>query len=510
MEAHTAAGDRIAELFRVSDLKCLSAVKPARRTTSNRRWVLVLLLSAVPTLAQTYDLVIRNGRVIDPESRLDAVRHIGIRAGKVAAISEAQLSGKEVIEAGGLVVAPGFIDLHSHGQDMENDRYKAMDGVTTALELEVGGGDIEKWYAERAKRALINFGASVGHIPIRMRVMRDPNPGLLPSGPAAHRAATEEEITEIKRSVERGLLSGAVGVGFGIQYTPAASRWEVLEAFRVAGRFKAPVFVHIRHMGSSEPASALNALQEAIASATVTGAPLHIVHITSSGLNSTSQLLQTIAEARARGVDITTECYPYTAAMTELQSAMFDEGWQKMLGIGYGDLEWTATGERLTAETFQKYRRTGGMVIMHMIPEQIVLEAVRSPLTMIASDGMIKDGKGHPRGSGTFARVLGHYVREKQAISLTDAIRKMSLMPAQRLEAWIPEMKNKGRIRPGADADLTIFDAARVTDTSTFREPAKYSAGIEFVLVGGVSVVKGGKLQEASAPGMAVRAKRQP
>jgi dihydroorotase len=508
MEDHTAAADRNPKR-RLRDPNCLPAEKPARETSINRRWVLVLLLSAVPAWAQTYDVVIRNGRVIDPESSLDAVRNIGISAGKVASVSEAQLSGKEVIDARGLVVAPGFIDLHSHGQDQENDRYKVMDGVTTALELEVGGGDIEKWYAERGKRALINFGASVGHIPIRMRVMRDPNPGLLPSGPAAHRAATDEEITEIKRSLERGLLLGGIGIGFGIQYTPAASRWEILEAFRVAGRFKAPVFVHIRHMGSNEPASALNALQEAIAGAAVTGAPLHVVHITSSGLNATSHLLQTIAEARARGVDITTECYPYTAAMTELQSAMFDEGWQKMLGIGYGDLEWTATGERLTAETFQKYRRTGGMVVMHMITEQVVLEAVKSPLTMIASDGMLSGGKGHPRGSGTFARVLGHYVRETRTISLMDAIRKMTLMPAQRLETWIPEMKNKGRIRVGADADLALFDAARVTDTSTFREPAKYSAGIEFVLVGGVPVVKGGKLQDAVFNGRAVRAKAQ-
>ena len=200
----------------------------------------------------------------------------------------------------------------------------------------------------------------------------------------------------MKRRLEAGLQSGSVGVGFGISYTPAASRWEILEMFRVAARFGAPCFVHIRSTGGQN----VEALEEVIAAAAITGAPLHVVHITSVGLTQTPKLLQMMTEARSRGIDVTTEMYPYTAAMTELESAIFDGEWQKGLGIGYGDIQWVETGERLTAESFARYRKQGGGVIMHMIPPAVVDGAIRNPLTMIASDGIMQNGKGHPRGCG--------------------------------------------------------------------------------------------------------------
>ena len=465
-----------------------------------RLWRSIAWLSCATAFAQQpYDVVIAGGRVMDPESRLDAVRNIGIRAGKIAAIRSTPLTGARTIDAKGLVVAPGFIDLHAHGQDNENHRYQARDGVTTALELEIGAYDVDAWYAAREGKRLINSGVTMGHPPARIKIFKDPSTSIVPSGDGARRAATEEEITLMKAAIERGLQQGALGLGFGIQYTPAASRWEILEMFRVAGRFKAPVFVHIRHMGDTEP-DALNALEEVIADAVITGAPLHVVHITSSGLKQTPKLLQTIGEARARGVDITTECYPYEAAMTELQSAMFDPGWQKVLGIDLDRVEWVATGERLTAATFPRYRKQGGMVIMHMIPPDVATLAVASPLTMIASDGVITDGKGHPRGAGTFARVLGRYVREQQALPLMDALAKMTLQPANRVG-----LKAKGRVQVGADADLTLFDPARVIDHATFREPTLASAGIDHVLVNGTPVVAGGALVEGVMPGRAVR-----
>jgi len=465
---------------------------------------LVRIDTASPAAAPEYDVVILNGRVIDPESRLDAIRNIGISNGTIQAISATAMRGRTTVLATGLVVSPGFIDLHSHGQDQENYRFKAMDGVTTALELEVGTGNANAWYAEREGKALINYGASIGHIPSRITVMHDPG-GFLPSGDGAHKAASDSEIEEIRRRIEQGLKQGALGVGFGINYTEAASHWEILEMFRVAGKHRAPCFVHMRYAGLKEPNNGIRALEEVLSASALTGAPLHVVHISSIGLRGTPLLLQMIGEAQSRGLDVTTECYPYTATQTNIESAIYDEGWKEALGIDYKDLQWVATGERLTAESFARYRKTGGGVIGHAIPEDIARISVASPLTMIASDGGLQNGKGHPRGSGSYARVLGHYVRDLKALTLTDALRKMTLMPAQRLERIAPMMKNKGRIRLGADADLTIFNPQTIIDKSTFEQPAKYSEGVVHVLVGGVFVVKDAKLQADVNPGRAIR-----
>ena len=467
--------------------------------------ILALMIPALSSSQAAYDVVILNGRVIDPESKTDAIRNLGISNGVIRAITSNKLQGRTVVDARGFVVAPGFIDLHQHGQDEENYRFKAMDGVTTALELEVGTGDVDAWYAQRDRKSLINYGVSAGHLAARMAAMHEPMK-FLPTGDAAHRAGTDAEIDEMKQRLEQGLKRGAVAVGFGIQYTPNASRWEILEMFRVAARYGASCHVHMRHAGVKEPGSSIQALEEVISAAAITGAPLHVVHIQSTGGPATPKLLQMISEAKARKLDVTTECYPYIAGMTDIKSAIFDEGWQEVFGIDYKDLQWAATGERLTKETFAEYRKTGGMVAVFSMTEEIVSAAIKSPVTMIASDGILEKGKGHPRTAGTYSRVLGHYVREQGTLSLMDAITKMTLMPAQRLERRVPSMKNKGRIRLGADADLTIFDPRSIIDQSTFQDPAKYAAGIRFVLVNGILIVKDGELQSNVFPGRQVRA----
>ncbi len=461
-------------------------------------------MRSLPLENETYDLVVADGRVMDPESGLDAARNVGIRDGKIRLITSSPLKGKQAIDAKGLVVAPGFIDLHQHGQDAENYAAKAADGVTTALELEVGVADVDKWYAEREGKALINYGASIGHIAVRMVVMHDPG-GLLPSGDAAHRVAMKVEMEEISALLEKGLKRGAVAVGLGPAYTEAATNQEIIDVFRMAAKYHASCHVHIRAPLPAAGEGNFTGFEEVIAAAAITGAPLHVVHIQSTGGPNVTMELQMIAEARARGLDVTTECYPYTMGMTSIQAALFDHKEEEPEAY-YASLLWPATGEHLTKESFLRYRRQGGMVIVPGNTQENVHAAIVSPLTMIASDGHLANGKGHPRTAGTYALVLGRYVREEKALDLMTALRKMTLMPAQRLEKRAPMFKDKGRIRVGADADITVFDPNRVIDKATYEKPMQHSEGIQFVLVNGVPVVKDGQLVEGVFPGRAARA----
>ena len=366
----------------------------------------------------------------------------------------------------------------------------------------------------REGKALINYGVSIGHIPVRTAVLTATPPAVKfeishasAAEQAAHRAATPEELRQMEQAIEAGFRQGALAEGMGINYTPGATHWEIVEMFRVAAKYNAPVHVHLRYAGMKEPETGLSALEEVIAASAATGAPLHVVHITSTGLEDTPKLLAVIEGAQKRGVDVTTECYPYTAASTFLESAVFDPGWRERLGIDYKDLQWAETGERLNAESFAKYRKQGGPVVIFVIPETAARAAVSHPMVMIASDGMLITGpKIHPRGQGTFSRVLGQYAREEQALDLMTALRKMTVLPAKRLEKRAPVFLNKGRLRVGADADITIFDPAKIKDKATFEDPLEYSEGIFYVLVNGVPVLKAGTLVEGTFPGRAARA----
>jgi N-acyl-D-aspartate/D-glutamate deacylase len=457
---------------------------------------LLLLLLPSCLAAQTYDVVLQSGRMMDPESGLDAVRSVGINGSKIAAVSASPLHGKLEVDAKNLVIAPGFIDLHQHSQTPEAYGFKAMDGVTTALELEVGVFPVSEWYAARAGKSIINFGASSGHIPARMAIMHDSG-GLLPRDAAMNRTATPEEQKAIASAVQKGLDEGGLGMGMGIVYTPTASPDEILNLFYLAAKFKRPVFVHMRATGN-----VISALQEVITDAAASGAPLHVVHINSSSTAKTPEALHIIEGVRARGLDVTTEAYPYTAGMTEIASARY-AGLENQTPEYFATMLWPPTGERLTKESFLRYRKQGGFVAQFNNTEEMVRLAIANPMVMIASDGISE----HPRSAGTYARVLGKYVRQEKALTLMDAIRKSSLLPAQRLEAMSPQMRQKGRIKPGADADLSVFDANTVIDKSTFEKPEQYSEGFRYVLVGGIFVVRDGKLQGSATPGRGIQAR---
>ncbi len=453
--------------------------------------------------APTYDLVVANGRVIDPESGLDAVRHVGISGDSVAAISEEPLKGTTTIDATNHVVAPGFIDLHEHGQQEESYGLMVRDGVTSALELEVGTADVADWYTSREPGQIVNYGVSVGHIHARMKVLGDPSTGILPTGIGGSGAATEAQMTQMEGILRRGLAEGGVAVGFGSAYTPGATMAEIERMFRVAAESGAVVHIHMRNNVAG--------LDSTIAAAARANAKLHIVHVNSSGDTNLVAFLDHIQAARDKGQDVTTEAYPYGAGMTEIRSAMFDD-WKTWPDARFELHQLVSTGERLTRKTFEKARNSVGTditVIIHGRSEEQTRTAIVSPLTMIASDGFIVNGKGHPRTSGSYSKVLGKYVREEKALTLMDALRKMTVEPAKRLEARVPAMANKGRVREGADADLTIFDPATVIDRSTYENATIPAAGIPYVIIAGQLVVDKGQVTSAR-PGRAIRAPVSP
>jgi dihydroorotase len=432
----------------------------------------------------SYDLVVANGRVIDPESGLDAIRHIGVRGDRIAAVSDNPLRSVEVLDARGLVVSPGFIDLHRHAAGDNSYRFAVRDGVTSTFELEIGTADVDAWYRTMGPARLINFGVAAGHIGARMQVLGDKG-FLLPTGPGRG-AATSEQVAEIVRVLDAGLRAGAVSVGMGIGYTPGVSPDEVAAVLRIAAKHGA--FVHMHLGGGGVPN-----LNRLLALAGETGAGLQIAHLNSSAGPEIQSYLEAIRQARAREVDVTTEIYPYTAGATLIQSALYD-GWEGWSDDRFAQLQWAATGERLTRATFAKYRSQGGSVISHANTEERLRIGIADPLPMIASDGGrdLDDNPTHPRASGTFARILGFYVRDQKVLPLADALARMTIAPARRLERRVPQMRDRGRIRVGAFADITVFDPATIIDKSTYTKADEYSSGIRFVLVNGVPVVRDG------------------
>ena len=443
-----------------------------------------------------YDLAIVDGLVIDPETGLFDRRNVGIEDGMIVAVATDPISGDRVIDATGLIVVPGFVDLHEHGQSEDAYSLMVRDGVTTAFELEVGTEDVDGWYADREGGQLVNYGVSVGHIRARMQVLDDPGEGLLPAGIGGSGSASEEQLAEIEQVIRAGLDAGAVAVGFGSAYTPGANMAEIERMLAVAAEFGAPAHIHIRY--------GVEGLDSTIVSAGRVGAALHVVHANSSAGARIDPFLGRIQTAVDAGQDVTTEVYPYGAGMTEIQSALFDD-WESWPEEQFGIHQLVSTGERLDRESFGRARIEGGTVIIHSRTEEMTREAVVHPLTMIASDGFLDGGRGHPRTSGSYSRVLGRYVRDEQALPLAEAVAKMTLLPARRLESRVPAMSRKGRLQEGADADITIFDPLEVLDRATYEDGTIPSTGIPFVIVGGEIVVDEGELTD-SRPGRGVRA----
>lgn len=465
-----------------------------------------------------YDIVILGGRVIDPETKFDAVRNVGIVGNRIAQISAAPLLGKQVINATGLVVAPGFIDPHVHGISNKEQEYQLHDGITTALELEVGVPFLDEWYKTRRGKALLNYGASVNWGFARMQALPGyaneaaelkqavanatfhADVGMSAVGGSFTKGIDAAQTRTMLANIRTDLAAGGIGIGLYIGYVPGAKPEEVFRVYQLAGEMQATIFNHVRDPN-------LVYVQQAIADAMLTNAPMHLVHIGSMMLSQIEVGIEMVQTAQKRGFSITAEIYPYTAGSTGLFTNMFADGWQERLGIDYKDLQWAATGERLTKETFDAYRKTKGIVIFHAMKPDWVAAGIRAKGVLIGSDGRPYAPLAHPRTAGTFARVLGKYVREDKVLDLPAAIEKMTYLTANMLETVAPAMRFKGRLQVGADADITVFNPQTVTDKATFETGLAFSEGIEYVLVNGSVVLRNGKTVAGMLPGQPVYGK---
>ena len=459
-----------------------------------------------------YDLVIANGRVIDPETQLDAIRHLGIRDGSISQISQQPLRGNKTIDASGLVVAPGFIDIHSHTPTLLGQQVNLLDGITTQLELEAGSFPVSFYGEHFRDGAQINYGSSVGHWAVRTKVIEGVDMPyifagdkiLTMAGPTWVQAATAAQIEQIRLLLNQGLDGGGLGIGVLLDYmTEAVSEAELSMLFEVASERDVPLFVHVRRGYTGDPAG----LVEVIDLALETGASLFVCHITHNAMGGIGDWLAMIDEANQAGANITTETLSYAAGGTSISADVFRRrDWQAIFDISYQDVQWVATGEWLTKETWDKYAKEQptGMVNHHYVKEDWVETALQWPGMMVSTDALPAIDTSiptNPNIAGTFSRLLGHYVREREVLSLSDALARSSLYQAQWMEQASPVFKNKGRIQRGADADIVIFDAQTIAANAVYGDPYLKPTGMLHVLVAGELVVQNGLPVEGPAPG---------
>jgi N-acyl-D-aspartate/D-glutamate deacylase len=460
------------------------------------------IAASLPAAGQdVYDIVIANGRVMDPESGRDETANVGILGDRIAVITTDEIQGRRVIDATGHIVAPGFIDILSGiAARREAHEDKVADGVTTALGMHGGPLDVAGYVADqRSARPVVNFAKTVDHRAVREAA----------GATDRYAPALPEQIPVMKELARAAIRQGAVGVGFGLNYSPGASYEEVFAMFEVAAEEDVPVHLHARYKGNVFPQTMSLAVMEVVAMAAATGAQAQIAHLISSTVGSAPLSIALLEGAQARGVDVGFDFHVWTRNQTTLQSALYDEGWESRFGgATYSDLFVARTQERLTRERFFELRAQDAPVEVQteFIPEEEIVMGLRAPHGIVSSDGGgLREGTGHPRSVGTFARFLGRYVRDQGVLDWMDGLKRITLLPARRLERSVPRMARKGRLQVGMDADVTVFDPATVQERATYQEPDRRSAGIPFVIVNGVVAVDGGVVRTDVAPGRWMR-----
>jgi N-acyl-D-glutamate deacylase len=505
----------------------------------------VVLLFVSHASAKTYDIVINDGRVIDPETRLDAIKNIAIDDGRIAQISDGPLAGKKIINAKGLIVSPGFIDIHSHSFELPGQRMQAFDGVTTALELESGVFPVGQWYAMQAKEGrVINYGTSVSWTFARIGTFV---PEKKPIKATAewyldafqypewqNKVSTDVQLQETLEALEEGLKEGALAIGVNAGYVPGVGGKELIEVSMLAARYHVPTSTHIREWSNVDPKSSIEGLNFMIGVAATTGVDSIICHLNSSMLHDAEQARAMLEAARSKGINITTEAYPYGGGTFPIASSILTlptEDFQQRIGANWSDIRLVATGRQIIDEADLRREQKsdpGQMVVLEYLDEknpkqQAMLDkSLMAPWIPIASDAvpwtfpdgtfvkgdiwpLPKNVSSNPRSAGTFSKFLGTYVRERQVFSWIDGLKKVTLLPAQALEKSVPAMKRKGRLQVGSDADITIFDPHTILDRATVEHSARTSQGVKHVIVNGIPLIENGILLMEKRPGQPIR-----
>jgi imidazolonepropionase-like amidohydrolase len=482
-----------------------------------------------------FGLVVRGGRVIDPSQGLDTLVDLAIDGPRVAAIGP-DLRGHVVLDATGCVVAPGFIDLHSHAQSVAGHRLQAFDGVTTTLELEAGAMPLSAAYAQAsAEGRPLNYGYSASWAASRIEVLTgyrgDGRTGSILSrfaDPGWQRAATATEEDRILGRLEEELAAGALGIGVLVGYAPGTGLEEYLRVARLAAASRVPTYTHVRDLVEFAPNTRMDGAEELVRAAGETGAHMHYCHVNSTSGRHVDRVLALVDRVRRAGAIVTTEAYPYGAGMTAIGAAFLAPERLAERGLRPTDLVYAPTNERVRdAEHLARLRVAdpGGLCIVHSLDETRAADVavMRASLvhedTMVASDAMPLTWLGpaadrawplppsaltHPRTAGTFARSFRHLVGEG-ALGIADFIRRASWLPARVLETVLGGGLRKGTLAVGADADVVIVDPDAFRDRATYEASTQPSTGVRHLLVSGEPVVRDGELVLQARPGRPVR-----
>lgn len=494
-----------------------------------------------PSFAQTdtYDVVFKQGRVIDPETNLDAIRYVGIKGNKITAVSETPLQGKVEIDAKGKVLGPGFVDLHTHAINVPSFWMQAYDGVTTSLELEMGAYPIKKAYAYAESLKLpLNYGYSASWNASRIAVadnvtdMDGTVEGMQKnfSKPNWTKLISPEKSAEVVKVLEKEMLDGGLGIGIMIGLAPKTNREEYVTVANLANKYDVPTYSHMRTKNTKEPDGAVEGFLETIAVAAGTGARMHMCHINSTSLKKINAVIPLIEKAQGKQIRITTEAYPWGAGSTFISAPFLRPDKLPQIDLKSSDIMYVKTGERpATDERLAQIQATdpNALAVIHYLDESKPDEMKYIDAAMLLKDSMIasdavpyqiggkvyskeilpipNEAYSHPRSAATFSTVLARYVNDLKSMTLIDAFRRGSLLPANLIATSSVDGKYKGRIQPGMDADIIVFDLTKVKPKATYRNPRQPAQGMDYVMVNGQFVIKDGQLNKDARPGKPIR-----